>query len=365
MHNGTYTDGQAGTFTWNEGNNQYSTSYSTVASNGNWKTIKFYEDIRLKNKVFEITYRVSSLGLEVATDFTDNTLTFLNNSTLSVLGTKGSYTSIAGSKISVPTSTITNETEFQRALSLKVPEITISKDITITKPITINYPNVKIQAINGATIKVSDGFRYKAEEAAITFDENAKNAKWQNLKLVGHSSTRGHGILVNSDNVTFENTEITNFSGFNIVTDNTSSITLNKVKLSNSTKGGLQVYTSRTSSPTTVTLTNVETTNNQLGGINLVADQGNSKIIINGKDNQHNDQSKGVPAPAFWTEGNGAFDFKLTDLNLYTKIQNGYYHIDNDLEFSHAITQLRKQNRKADSKNEHSQQFHNQQTTPY
>ncbi|MFC5604749.1 S-layer homology domain-containing protein [Sporosarcina koreensis] len=340
--NGTYTSGQAGTFTWDEGKTKYSTSYSTVGSNGNWKTIKFYEDIRLKNKVFEITYRVSSSGLEVDTDFTDDTSTFLNNSTLYVAGTKGSYTSIAGSKISVPTGTITNETELQRALSSKVPEITISRDVTITKPITINYPNVKIQAINGATLKVADGFRYKAEEAAITFEENAKNAKCMNLKLVGHSSTRGHGILVYSDNVTFENAEVTNFEGYNIVADNASSITLNKVKLSNSIKGGLHVYTSRTSSPTTVNLTNVETMNNQLGGINVVADRGSSKIIINGKDNQHNDQYKGVPAPAFWMEGNGDFEFKLTDLHLYTKTQNGYYHIDNELEFSHVATQLAK-----------------------
>lgn len=342
ISNGTYTNGQAGTFSWNEGSNKYSTSYSTVASNGNWKTITFYEDTRLKNKIFEITYRISSLGLEVATNFTDDKLTFLNNSTLSVLGTKGSYTTIAGSKISVPTGTITNETELQRALSLKAPEITISKDITLTKHLSINYPNVKIQAINGAAIKVSEGFRYRTDEAAITFDENAKNAKWQNLKLVGHSSTRGHGILVYSDSVIFENAEVTNFEGFNIVADNTSSITLNKVKLSNSIEGGLQIYTSRSSSPTTVTLTNVETTNNQLGGIHLVADRGNSKIIINGKDNRHNDQYKGTPSPALWTEGNGEFDFKLTDLHLYTKIQNEYYHIDNDLEFSHIVTQLAK-----------------------
>ncbi|WP_262174207.1 S-layer homology domain-containing protein [Saccharococcus sp. Marseille-Q5394] len=339
--NGSYTSGQAGTFTWTEGKNQYSTSYSTVSSSGSWKTVTFYEDTRLKNKIFGITYRVSSLGLEVATDFTDDTVTFLNNSTFSVVGTKGSYTSIAGSKIAVPTGTITNETELQRALSLKVPEITISKDITITKPVAINYPNVKIQAINGAAIKVSDGLRYKAEEAAITFDENAKNAKWQNVKLVGHSGTRGHGILVNSDNVTFENAEVTNFAGYNIISYNSSSVTLNKVKLSNA-KGGLHVYTSRTSSPTTVNLTNVETTNNQDGGVNLVADRGSSKIIVTGKGNKHNDQSKGVPAPAFWTDGNGEFDFKLADLHLYTKIQNAYYHIDNDLEFSHAVSQLSK-----------------------
>ncbi|MDN4608768.1 S-layer homology domain-containing protein [Sporosarcina highlanderae] len=337
--NGTYTNGQAGTFVWNEGKNQYSTSYSTVATSGNYKTITFYEDIRLRNKVFEITYRVSSLGLEIATDFTDNTVTFLNNTTFSVVGTSGSYTSIAGTKISVPTGTVTNETELQRAISLKVPEIVISRDITITKHVTINYPNVKIQAINGAEIKVSDGFRYRAEEAAITFDENAKNAKLQNVKLVGHSSTRGHGILVNADSVTFDNTEVANFQGFNIVTDNTSLITMNKVKLSNSNKGGLQVYTSKTSTATNVTMTNVETTNNQLGGIHLVADRGNSKVIINGKDNKHNDQYKGVPAPAFWTEGNGAFEFKLADFNLYTKIQNEYYHIDNEVELSHAFTE--------------------------
>lgn len=336
--NGTYTSGQAGSFTWDEGKTKYSTSYATVASNGSWKTVKFYEDIRLKNKVFEITYRVSSLGLEVATDFTDDTSTFLNNTTLSVAGTKGSYTSIAGSKISVPTGTITNETELQQAISSKAQEITISKDITITKPISINYPNVKIQAINGATIKVADGFRYGAQEAAITFGENATNAKWFNLKLVGHSNIRGHGILVNSDNVTFENAEVTNFAGFNIVTNNTSSITLNKVKLANST-GGLQVNTYRT---TSVNLTNVETTNNQLSGINLVAERGNSKITVNGKGNQHNDQSKGVPAPAFWTVGNGESDFRLSDLHLYTKTQLGYYHIDNDQEFSHAFTQLSK-----------------------
>ncbi|WP_339254439.1 S-layer homology domain-containing protein [Sporosarcina sp. FSL W8-0480] len=133
IKNGTYTNGQAGTFSWSEGKNNYSTSYATVSSNGNYKTVVFFEDIRLKSKVFEITYRVSSLGLEVDTDFTDNTVTFLNNSTLSVAGTKGSYTSIAGSKISVPTGTVTNETELQRAISLKVPEIVVSRDITITK----------------------------------------------------------------------------------------------------------------------------------------------------------------------------------------------------------------------------------------
>ncbi|MCM3744071.1 S-layer homology domain-containing protein [Sporosarcina luteola] len=347
--NGNYTNGQAGTFTWTEGKNQYSTSYSAVTSNGNWKTVTFYEDTRLKNKIVEITYRVSSLGLEVDTGFTDNPSTFLNNTTFSVLGTKGSYTSIAGSKISVPTGNVTNETELQRALSLKVPDITISKDITITKPVSINYPNVKIQAINGATIKVSDGLLYKAEEAAITFEENAKNAKWLNLKLVGHSSTRGHGILVYADNVTFDNAEVANFAGFNIVADNTTAVTLNKVKLSNS-KGGMHVYTSRTSSPTTVNLTNVETSNNQRTGIHLVAER-NSRIIVNGKDNRHNDRYEGVPTPAFLTEGNGEVDFKLADFHLYTKIQNAYYHIDNDLEFSHAFTQLRKTEKQSSKMN--------------
>lgn len=117
---------------------------------------------------------------------------------------------------------------------------------------------------------------------------------------------------------------------------------MNKVKLSNSTKGGLQVYTSRTSSPTMVNLTNIETSNNQLGGINLVTDRRNSKIVVNGNGNQHDDQYRNVPSPAFWTEGNGDIDFKLTDFNLYTKVGNDYYHIDNEPEFTHAFSELMK-----------------------
>ncbi|MFC4409979.1 S-layer homology domain-containing protein [Chungangia koreensis] len=341
IRNGSYTKGEAGTYSWNEGRNRYSTDNSIVSGSGDWKTVRFFEDSRFRETVFEFTYRVNNRGFDFFTDFTEDKTTFLNNTTFSVLGTRGSYDSIAGSKIKAPivSGTVTNEEELLRALSAKLPEINIIRDITLTQKVTANYPNVKIYSTNGASIKVSDKLSYRANEAVITFTENARNAKWQNLKLVGHSNTRGHGVLVYTENMTFDNSEISNFEGFNILSENAASLSLNKVKLANSSNGGMQVYTTRN---TTVNLTNVETADNQLGAIQFVANRGNSKITVNGSGNQHNDGYKGEIAPAFWVDGD--VNFKLSDMYLYTKIQNKYYHIDNEPEFSYAFSEIKKEN---------------------
>ncbi len=54
------------------------------------------------------------------------------------------------------------------------------------------------------------------------------------------------------------------------------------------------------------------------------------------------DGYKGDIAPAFWVDGD--VNFKLTDMNLYTKIQNKYYYIDNEPEFSYAFSEIKKGN---------------------